>query len=69
MKKVWYLSTCDTSRRIIREFDLKGRGFDMQDIKKEPVTPDQLELMKELAGSAAMKRYSRAWRANTRPWA
>ncbi len=65
MKKVWYLSTCDTSRRIIREFDLKGRGFDMQDIKKEPVTPDQLELMQELAGSyeAVFSRLARKYKA------
>ncbi len=65
MKKVWYLSTCDTSRRIIREFDLKGRGFAMQDIKKEPVTPEQLALMKELAGSyeAVFSRLSRQYKA------
>lgn len=51
MKKVYYLSTCDTCARIIDELGLKRKGFTFQDIKTEKITPAQLEEMKELAGS------------------
>ena len=40
MKKVYYLSTCSTCKRIISELDLAG--FEFQDIKVNPVTEAQL---------------------------
>ncbi|MGB5435913.1 MAG: ArsC/Spx/MgsR family protein [Maribacter sp.] len=50
MKKIYYLSTCDTCKRILN--DLKPlEGFDLQDIKTEPITPSQLHEMKAVAGS------------------
>ena len=50
MKIIFYLKTCDTCKRILRE--LKNiDGFTLQDIKKDPVTEEQLEEMKRLAGS------------------
>ena len=49
MKKVYYLSTCDTCKRIMGEIDLTG--FEKQDIKTEKMTPDQVDQMKEMAGS------------------
>ena len=51
MKKVYHLSTCDTSQGIIKENGLDKKGFDMQDIKTEKITPSQLDEMKKLAGS------------------
>lgn len=51
MKKVYYLSTCNTSKRIIKELGLQALGFEMQDIKSEPITPAQIDEMKNLAGS------------------
>jgi arsenate reductase len=51
MKKVYYLSTCDTCAKIIKHLKLKEKGFKFQDIKTEPITKDQVEEMKELAGS------------------
>jgi len=51
MKKVYFLSTCDTCARIIDDLGLKKKGFTLQDIKTEKITPTQLEEMKELAGS------------------
>jgi arsenate reductase len=51
MKKVYHLSTCDTSRAIIKENKLDQKGFDMQDIKTEKITPAQLDEMKQMAGS------------------
>lgn len=51
MRKVYYLSTCSTSKRIITELDLKSKDFVFQDIKTEPITQHQLEYMLQLAGS------------------
>ena len=41
MKKVYFLQTCDTCRRILKEVNLEG--FEQQEIKKNPITADQLE--------------------------
>ncbi len=51
MKKVYYLSTCDTCARIMKELDLKKKGFEFQDIKTEKITPAQLDEMQGLAGN------------------
>jgi len=50
-KKVYYLKTCDTSRRIIKELGSLLDGFEYQEIKSEPITARQLEKMRNLAGS------------------
>jgi len=49
MKKVFYLKTCDTCKRILKELDFTG--FELQDIKTVAISEDDLEQMKELAGS------------------
>ncbi len=46
----FYLSTCDTCKRIHKELDLPER-VRLQDIKSNPVSPGQLEELKALAGS------------------
>ena len=51
IKKVYYLSSCDSCKNIIRRFNLQKRGFDLQDIKTEKITASQLEAIKQLAGS------------------
>jgi arsenate reductase (glutaredoxin) len=51
MKKVYHLSGCSTSRAIIKENKLDKKGFEMQDIKTEKITPAQLDEMKKMAGS------------------
>lgn len=51
MKKVYYLSSCSTCARIIKELNLEKEGFKFQDIKTEKITPVQLEEMKNMAGS------------------
>ena len=51
MKKIYYLSTCDTCARIINELGLKKSGFIFQDIKTEKITPKQVEEMKKISGS------------------
>lgn len=50
MKKVYYLKTCDTCRRILKELNLPSE-FELQDIKTEAITVNQLEEMKALASS------------------
>lgn len=50
MKKIFYLSTCDTCKLILKELDLPS-GFILQDIKKSPVSEIELEHLKELSGS------------------
>ena len=51
MKKIYYLGTCDTCSRIIKELGLKNKKFIFQDIKTEKITKEQLEEMKKMAGS------------------
>ncbi|WP_108802807.1 arsenate reductase family protein [Aquimarina sp. Aq107] len=50
MKKVYYLSTCDTCKRIMNELNLSS-DFILQDIKSEAISLSQIEEMKSLAGS------------------
>lgn len=49
MKKIYYLQTCDTCRRIMKEMDFSG--FEKQEIKTESITEAQLDEMKKLAGN------------------
>ncbi|XLS28946.1 arsenate reductase family protein [Flavobacteriaceae bacterium M23B6Z8] len=50
MKKVYYLSTCDTCKRILNELDLPS-GFLLQDIKTDPLKEADLEDLFQLSGS------------------
>lgn len=43
MKKVFHLNTCDTCRKILAQFDLTG--WELREIKKEPVTKEELAEM------------------------
>lgn len=51
MKKIYHLGNCTTSQAIIEETQLNKKGFQMQDIKFEKITPAQLDEMKQMAGS------------------
>lgn len=50
MKKIYYLSTCDTCKRIINEINLP-EDFEFQDIKTQPITKVQIEEMRSLTNS------------------
>lgn len=50
MKKVYYLSTCDTCKRILKELDLPS-GFVLQDIKTDPLKESDLDELVKLSGS------------------
>lgn len=41
MKKVYFLQTCDTCRRILKQVNLEG--FEKQEIKANPITVQQLD--------------------------
>lgn len=49
MKKVYFLKTCDTCKRILKE--VKVEGFEQQEIKSNPVNEAQLQEMYALSGS------------------
>lgn len=51
VKKIYHLGTCTTSQAIIRETGIRKKGFEMQDIKLEKITPVQLDEMKKMAGT------------------
>ncbi len=50
MKKIYHLSTCKTCQKVIAELN-NGEGFELQDIKTEQITPEQLDFLKEKVGS------------------
>ncbi|EAQ42591.1 arsenate reductase family protein [Polaribacter sp. MED152] len=49
MKKVYFLKTCDTCKRILKEVNLDG--FEQQEIKVNPVNETQLQEMYALSNS------------------
>lgn len=49
MKKCYYLKTCDTCKRIMKELDLSD--FELKNIKAEPLTESQVDEMKAMTGS------------------
>ncbi|NOR87826.1 MAG: arsenate reductase [Bacteroidales bacterium] len=51
MRKIFSLSSCDTSRRILKESGIESLGFEIQDIKQTPISKEDLDAMKNLAGS------------------
>jgi arsenate reductase len=51
MKKIYHLGNCTTSQAIIKDTQIERKGFVMQDIKFEKISPSQLEEMKKMAGS------------------
>jgi arsenate reductase-like glutaredoxin family protein len=50
MNKIYFLSSCNTCTRIINELNLP-EGFQLQDIKTEPITTQQIEEMRALTDS------------------
>ena len=50
MKKIYYLSTCSTCTRIIKELGLDD-SFEFQDIKSNKITTEQIEVLAKMSGS------------------
>ncbi|MEI6865416.1 ArsC/Spx/MgsR family protein [Flavicella sp.] len=49
MNKIFYLKTCDTCKRILKELNLDG--VELQEIKSQEISTIQLEEMHILSGS------------------
>ena len=51
-KKIYYLSTCSTCKKIMDELHInESAGFELQDIKTVKITVSQLDEMKNLSGN------------------
>ena len=63
MKKIYYLKTCDTCKRIMKQINLNG--FELQDIKSQPITVKQLEELFRMSKSyeALFSRRSKKYAA------
>ena len=62
---LYYLATCSTCARIMKELKVNKYNFQLQDIKTSPITATQLDAMKKLAGSyeALFSRVALKYRA------
>ncbi len=63
MKKVYFLSTCDTCKRIMNDVGVDDT-FETQDIKTEPVTESQVAQMYAYTKSyeALINKRARKWK-------
>lgn len=50
MKKIYHLGSCSTCKRILNELEPLD-GMELQEIKSEAITSEQLEQMAALSGS------------------
>ncbi len=50
MRKAFHLSTCSTCKRILKEIKLDP-SFTLQDIKANKISGEDLDIMKDMAGS------------------
>ncbi len=51
MKKVFYLKTCDTCKRIMNEVGAFNGEFELQNIKENPISVQDLDALKSKVGS------------------
>lgn len=51
MRTVYHLTQCGTCQRIIRDLELVERGFELRDIKLQPIQPAELDRFREKTGS------------------
>ena len=51
MKKIYHLANCTTCQAILEDVHAEGQQCQLQDIKTEKISPQQLEEMKKMAGS------------------
>ena len=50
MRKIYYLASCDTCRKIIKSLP-SNANLEYHDIRQNPITLEELEFMHQLAGS------------------
>ena len=50
MRKFYFLRTCSTCKRILKQLNL-GPNFELRDIKKTPINSSEIKHLRSLAGS------------------
>ncbi|MEM9051836.1 MAG: ArsC/Spx/MgsR family protein [Bacteroidota bacterium] len=50
MKKFFYLETCNTCQRIMKELNLDA-GVELREIKSQPLTEEEVDSLKRKSGS------------------
>ena len=50
-RTIFHLGTCSTCQEIIKTTGLDKKGLQMREIKGDPITPAELDAMKEMAGT------------------
>ncbi|MEM9992425.1 MAG: ArsC/Spx/MgsR family protein, partial [Bacteroidota bacterium] len=62
--KIYHLATCSTCKRIISELN-NGMGFELQNIKEQPISATALDALKTTVGSyeALFNRRAMKYRA------
>lgn len=51
MRKIYHLSSCSTCQQIIKLLGITEKGFEMQDIKQQNISAQELDAIKEKVGS------------------
>src|SRR5688572_28848866 len=51
MKKIYHLGSCTTNQKILKDFRADKKGYEMQDIKTEKISPEQLKELRDIFGS------------------
>lgn len=65
MKTVFHLTQCGTCQRIIKDLKMEARGFELRDIKLQPIRPEELDAMRDRSGSYASLFSKRAIKYKT----
>ena len=51
MKKIYHLGNCTTCQAILKDLNISHKGYELQDIKFEKITPEQIDHMRSMSGS------------------
>lgn len=51
MRKIYHLSSCSTCQQIIKQLGITEKDFEMQDIKQQNISAQELDAIKEKVGS------------------
>ncbi|MCB0410181.1 MAG: hypothetical protein KDD29_08170 [Flavobacteriales bacterium] len=63
--KAYFLSTCDTCKKILNRLDICSSNSDLQDLKTQHVTSEELDVLKQKLGSyeALLNKQSRLYKS------
>ena len=62
MIKLYGLTTCDTCRKARQEIEKAGKNVEFRDVRKTPLTRDELALFAAQFGEMLINRRSTTWR-------